>query len=50
MPDPSLPRFIETACYVLIFTAGWRLLSGHLVKSSNTTANDAGTAMAAVYS
>jgi hypothetical protein len=40
----SVPDFIKVSAYVLVFTAGWRLIAGHL------SDKPIGKAMASVYS
>lgn len=40
----SVPDFLKVAAYVVIFTAGWRLVAGHLADKP------IGQAMASVYS
>lgn len=44
----SVPDFVKVALYVLLATAGYRLIAGHLAQSDNDTAQAIGTALAGV--
>lgn len=44
----SAPDFLKFTAYLIVATAGLRLISGHLAQSSSTKAQSVGTALAGV--
>lgn len=46
--DVSFPDLVKVGAYIILWTAAYRLIAGHLVKSDNETAEAIGTALAGV--